>query len=103
MTTLLTISLYKLSVAISIIIAFLIFLFILAYFVSKLSALRFKMNYEFLQESVKNRAVTKVNYDLTMSDFSEMYCNTEAEQALIKKLYLDFQYRFREFVPKNEA
>lgn len=103
MTTLLTISLYKVILAVSIIIAILIFLFIVAYFVSKLSAFRFKMNYEFLKECVNNREVTKENYDRIMSEFSDLYCHTEAEQALIKKLYLDFQYRFREFVPKNEA
>ncbi|HUX56245.1 MAG TPA: hypothetical protein VMV77_04680 [Bacteroidales bacterium] len=58
--------------------------------------IRFKVNYESLKDFISKAPVNMECYNAIWEEFNNLYCNDDAEQILIKKLWDDFMFRFRD-------
>jgi uncharacterized membrane protein YedE/YeeE len=74
-------------------------LFIVTWISSEVQNTRFHNRYIYLRDFVINSNLDDDSYKAIRAEFDNVYCYTDRQKAMVKSLWFDFTYKFREFCP----
>jgi len=102
MNTLTIINWSTVAMAVTTLIAVIMFLFIASFFIAELQKKRFTLQYETLKDFINKAPLDKENYQAIYDMFNETYCYSDGDVRLIKNLWTDFRVKFRSIVPVED-
>jgi hypothetical protein len=85
---------------ISIGILFIMVIFIIVWTSADAKDRKFNNEYTYLREFISNSKTDRLSYSAIRNDFNDIVCYNDSQKALVKKLWSDFIYKFREFSPE---
>jgi hypothetical protein len=74
-----------------------ILLFVIAWTCESARVKRFTLNYECLKSFINDAPIDEENYKAICCDFAEIYCTTDNEKWLVKKLWSEFMFKFDKY------
>lgn len=102
MNTIILIKWSSIALAVSILIAIGILIFMASYFIAELQKKKFTIQYEMLRGLINKSPLTMDNYQAIYDMFNETYCYSDGDIALIKHLWTEYKIKFRNIVPVND-
>lgn len=70
-------------------------MFVIAWFLATFKQKRWKQDYIYLRNLIRNAEVDEESYDMLYQELDNLSWNTEQEHKLYKDLWMDVEYKFR--------
>lgn len=101
MPQLLIINWTSIAMIISCAITFVVVMLIASFCVADMQKKKFDVEYETLKDFIHIAPIDKENYQAICDMFNETYCYSDDNMILIKHLWFEFQFKFRDISPLN--